>query len=421
MGGARVEAKAIRFVRFGLARRLGWAALACLVLPSPVFGLLAQVGEALGAPGLGRALVALWSQVLLGALLLGLAALAARVTLRGQPGALEVSGDALVVERRRARRIPLASVTEGWTSPRTGEVVLALRSGDRLLAEVEPDAGRRLLEAAGLDASRRTVRMKLGETLFLDLLSLLLGPIPVTWVLVALDMGTRRQLPVLLQRNLVYIAFIALMAGVFAAMRTLFGPAELVIGADGLIVRRFLRDRFVRWADLVSTDVRANGVVLTLANGRALRAKARHLGPDARAQLSGRIDEALAVWRRGGDDAEPAARLGRRGRSLTAWRQEVARALAADARYREAPVPRDAVVRVLESAAAPVGRRLGAALALADASSDERERVRAVARGTAEPRLRVALESIAAGTPDEAAIEALTAAEEAVEGRARRA
>jgi hypothetical protein len=420
MSAPRLETYRVRFGRARLVRRLSAIAVALVVLPLPVLGLAALALGRLGVSGawVDDALTCLW----LASLPVAVAAAVVPRFDEGGPGTLRVEGGELVVTRGDdERRIAVAALREGFASPFTREVELVRRDGERLRARVEDaEAARALLAAAGLDATRRTVRMALGETTFLDALSILLGPLVVVPVLGALarvlpprsvpGQGAARML-------LFYALFVALMALVFRGMRALFGPAEVVVGADGVIVRRLGRDRFVAFDELTGVDVGRDRVELAVRGGRAVRARARHLVTERREQLRARIDEAWTAWRRGADDAEAPARLSRRGRDLAAWRVQLGRVVASVGRYRDSPLEQERVVRVREDASAPVGTRLGAALALAELGGEARERVRIAARAAANPRVRVLLGAVAAGTIDDATLEAATAEEAAPPGR----
>ena len=82
--------------------------------------------------------------------------------------------------------------------------------------------------------------------------------------------------------------------------------------------------------------------------------------------------------------------------------------------FRVASVPLERLWRVVEDPRADRDARTGAAIALAPAlHDDDRARLRAVADGCAEPRLRVALATAAkeASAPDDALAEALDALE----------
>jgi hypothetical protein len=100
---------------------------------------------------------------------------------------------------------------------------------------------------------------------------------------------------------------------------------------------------------------------------------------------------------------------------VAAWREALGAMRAQADSYRSATLGRDDLLAVVESPAAPLERRLGAALALAPTSDDEgRSRIRAAARACADPLMRVALEKLADGDDDDAALEEALQAEQAM-------
>ena len=234
--------------RKGLAARVGWASLVCLVLPLVVVavfrGLLpAPVRSALG-------LAALASPGLM------LMALALRLFRWRRPGSIAVAGDRLVLERGgHDREIPLADLVAGHVSPREGAVTLTLAGGNLVHAHVPSvEEGQRLLVATGLDASRRTMRMKLGETFVLDFLTLSLGP--GIFGAVTARAGA-----------FAFVLTLALTFGLFRVLRELVGPAEIIIGADGVILRQGFSSRFIPFGAIAAVDRVQKNSVLAGATG----------------------------------------------------------------------------------------------------------------------------------------------------------
>jgi hypothetical protein len=196
-------------------------------------------------------------------------------------------------------------------------------------------------------------------------------------------------------------------------VRRLFGPAHLVIGADGVVIRRLFRDRFVPHARIAAVKVAAQRVELRLDDGSTVRAKARHLTPEEQVELSTRLEDARRAWLAGTADQAALARLDRRGRAPAAWRDALRALLGEASGYREGSLSREDLLRVVESPAAPVERRLGAAMALsADGACEDRARIRVAAEACANPRVRIALAQAASGEIDEAALEEALAAEQ---------
>lgn len=404
-----IESESVWRTHFRLARRLGWGALASVVLSLLLTWLSLTSGEQ--SSPLHQAI----AYGFLLAALLGVASMGAGRFQGGVAGAIGVvGGDLVIVQGRKRKQIPLASLAEGWASPARGEIDLVLRSGDEIRVAVpHAEDTERLLVAAGLDASKRTMRVALGETTFLDILTLLLGPalvLPITRAVVALAA---------LPWGVGALIFFGLFALLFKLVRAVFGPAQVVVGADGIVIEHGIRNRFVPHDRLASVVVKHDAVDLTLTDGSRVRARARHLTVEEQAELRARIEAALAAFRRGGIAAESLARLDRCGRALGDWRAALQAIVEQHGSYRETPLTRDQLLEVLESAAAPAERRLGAAISLA-AARDEgvRRRIRVAAEASANPRVRIALASVADGALDGGAIDEAIAEDEAARARA---
>jgi hypothetical protein len=383
--------------RRGLSASLGWAALALLVGP------LGVVVTSL--TGVSHGSLALLQTSLLAAPAVALLALVFRFLRVPRYGSISVAGDHLCVERpSQSLEVPLGDLTAGSLNPRTGVVTFRRQSGDLLHVRVATvDDGQRLLEATGMDASRRTLRMKLGSALFTDVLTLLLAP----FLFGPMTAGAGR---------LSVTLTMALTVGLLLLVRRLIGPAEVIVGADGVIVRQGFEARFVPFGRVakvvIGPAIRRRPVIFRLTDGSAVEARARWMSADDREALAARISEAQRAWAAGEAGERAIARVERRGRSAAAWREAMREVTAADG-YREPGVTREALVEVVESPAAPVERRMGAALALSGTDDDDlRRRVRVAAGACADERVRVALALAADGALDDDAME------EALEGEA---
>jgi hypothetical protein len=260
----------------GTAAKVGWASLFALLIP---IGILATLRTLLPLP-LRMALAV----VSTAAPALALLALAIRLFRWKRPGSVAVAGDRLVLERTgRSLGFPLADLVAGHVSPLKRLVTLGLSGGNLVHVHVPTvEEGQRLLVATGLDASRRTLRMKLGETFFLDFLTLTLGP--------GLFASLTAQLGAV-----GVIAAMTLTYGLFRAVRELFGPAEVVVGADGIIVRQGFSSRFIPFGRIASIDPFGHPVrsyapstgplVLHLTDGTTVEARTRHHSHEQSAEL----------------------------------------------------------------------------------------------------------------------------------------
>jgi hypothetical protein len=105
------------------------------------------------------------------------------------------------------------------------------------------------------------------------------------------------------------------------------------------------------------------------------------------------------------DPAPELSALDRAGRPLSAWREALASLLEGTRAYREEPIDRRTLVRVLADVDVPAERRIAAAIALAPQGGDTAERIREAAAASASEPLRVALERAADGTIDDETVD----------------
>lgn len=115
--------------------------------------------------------------------------------------------------------------------------------------------------------------------------------------------------------------------------------------------------------------------------------------------LLGRLQAALAAYRALEAPPGVVAELRRGALSDVAWLERLRARIAHEAAYRAGEIDRDALVRAVESPAAPEDARGAAALLLRwlGLDADERARLAEVRAGTASPRMRVALDAALGG------------------------
>ncbi|MEP7122003.1 MAG: hypothetical protein ABJE95_13880 [Byssovorax sp.] len=403
-----IESNHVKLSRGRLGGRLGEMAI---VFGAFVLGILANglltrlLGHSLG----GASLVGVF-----GAPIATMVGLSRRRTIAAGPGAIGVVGGELtLVQGRKRKQIPLARLLEGRSSPRRNQVDLRLRGGDQIVAHMASSGdAERLLVAAGLDASKRTMRFELGETTFLTWMTFLLGPavvLPATQAIFKLV-----ATPGIPGAILFVALFVLLFVALFYAVRAAWGPAKLIVGADGVVVDRLLRDEFVPYARLASITMKPDRVTLVRDDGSRVRARARHLSDVQQGELRARLDAAKAAFDRGEGEVESLARLDRAGRTIDAWRDALRALLDHQGSYRETPLTREQLLAVLESPAASAERRLAAAVSLSAAGEPEiAARIRIAADACARPQVRIALDGVADGDVDDEAIEAAIAEDRA--------
>jgi hypothetical protein len=172
----------------------------------------------------------------------------------------------------------------------------------------------------------------------------------------------------------------------------------VAVGAEGLEIRVSVWRYFLPHSRIANVFFASDRLIIEYADGRSTSLYVS--APKQRHELLvARIDEARRARERGGPSAEVPA-LDRSGRPMAAWREALRAMLSSATAYREQPIDRPTLVRVLMDVDAPAERRIAAAVALAPIG-DEAERIRSVARVCAMQPLRVALERAADDTLDE--------------------
>lgn len=201
--------------------------------------------------------------------------------------------------------------------------------------------------------------------------------------------------------------------------------AKVVVGSDGILVRRSLRrNRYVPFAEVDAVNVDGGEVVVTRRSGTPLRFGMERTQSSSWLHsadgLARRIEQARL--RRAAFEAPSQALVARGDRSAREWLEALG-ALGDETRasYRGATVPRDALWHAIEDVAAAPDVRAGAAVALRGRLDGvERERLRLAADACASPRLRVALAAVGRAEDDDAIEQALEGLGEAERGRAQR-
>ncbi len=328
--------------------------------------------------------------------------------------------------------VPRAEIRDGVLLPGRPPRV-RLRRRLRLPIELEVasiDEGRALLRALGLGASQkvavfgalsRAVARKRNGALALAIFLAVYAGVAV-WMN-SHGAAALRASELLAMLDILAIAAVFLM------------PTRLSVGADGVALRWFGRERFIAYSDVVGVNrygrprqgmdgLRFAGVMLELRSGESVPIPIAQAKEDEQGSfiVEERIREALEAHRRGGLAADSAA-LRRGQRDVSNWVSAL-RALGAGANadMRTAPLPPERLFRVVEDPAASSADRAAAAVALgSDLDDAGRARLRTAAAAVAGPRLRAALET-AASQAEQAALEAALAEveQEEVTARARR-
>jgi hypothetical protein len=177
-------------------------------------------------------------------------------------------------------------------------------------------------------------------------------------------------------------------------------------GADGISVSWAGTWRFFAYREIARASVRREHVRVELRNGKEARFRSRHS-----AAIGEHIEAAIEpewVDERPREVGEAARGEG----TLDEWMQRLDRLVAGTVGYRDAPLDRDAFLRVALDGNTPPSARAGSAFVLSKTqiTDDERRAIRSAAEVTAHPKVRVALETVGAGDDEPRARRAVRAA-----------
>jgi len=329
------------------------------------------------------------------------------------PRAARVRADATGLRIDGAIAIAASKIVGGWVQPRPGASPLVHVRGRRgrhvRVVATDLEQGRRLLRALAIDPSRVSAHYwamarPLGEPRTFAHAGVLLA---IT-IVVGFIVGPAAP-PIF---AVALVALAVLFAGV-----TL--PTRVIVGGDGVLLRWLGTVRFVPWSRVTDVEPFDGGVMLALGPDReewlTLRMPDEHqrYQPERDAMIERMVSALRAHGPKAG--AAPVTRLlARAGGRTRDWVREM-RALVRPAQgFRAASVPVERLWQIVEDPRAEREARTGAAIALAPTLPEEgRARLRGVADGCAEPRLRIALATTAveAHAPDEILAEALDALE----------
>lgn len=390
-----------------LARWFGWASLASVVGPFLVDLVLEALRDFPGAAWLERQLVYIGAGFFFYLFLCPICALLsfilAKSTIRDwrelTRARLDSSG-LLFQKDGREQHIPRSDITDAIVlcAPREGiEVHLV---GGNVLSIHLPDeeSARAAVDALGFSADERRVTIRLAvpvSMLAAGCFGLPLGLlVTLPLVLILEDLGVRS------------LALVALFPVDMVVLALLLGralrPAEIVVGTDGVLVRRPFSTRYLPYSSFDRIDVHGNRLrFVSNENEIFLRLKGELELVLAAAH---RIREARAKGEPGASQARLRELLNRKGRSFAEWRKALS-GLLQGGTYRDATVTEDVLLAVLENPSEDRDRRLGAAMLLRVAAPEAAPRIRIAAETSADDELRAALERAAEEELDDATLE----------------
>lgn len=322
-------------------------------------------------------------------------------------GAVEASELGLTVPHRtrRTRRIEREQITSGFVV-RDGQrtmTELRLRGGDGIEVEVRDEReGEALLDTVGVAAHERALEVRLGGAVY-AMVTALVAMVPGFFVagLASLGLGYALHLP---STSMGFMIF-ALTAASVPTAQWLWAKATVVVGRDGVSMKRGLERWFVANSDVQTVTVQGSKIVLQLTDGRTKVIPSLGTSDERRDALAERIRESVRSNARPAALSVRLASLDRGERGHAEWERDL-RALAADSDgYRSSGLSRDELLDVIDGPQSSAERKVAAAFVLSLRDKDKAvERVRIALAVTAQASVRVALERAAEGTLDEAAI-----------------
>lgn len=342
------------------------------------------------------------------AALLGFSVFALWVFASGRPAAgrvLDLVEGAIRIRKgddHRGQRVIAAGDVEDGYAATPSRIVLGLKSGATVEADLDSERAEEVLDHLEVALHRRALSVRLygGLEFVLWMIGTLLGLSAV-----ACDLGDSQAGAA---------ACLALAAACVAGAAWWPKP-RVVIGLDGVRMIRVLRSTFIPYHEIESVslmDLDRSTVKLQTTAGTVKLLRMGWDDPET-ARLVSRIEDGCR--RAAAGEGLPLDVLDRRQRPVERWR-EALRDLALEAGgFRAAGLAEDDLEEVLADPDAPLDRRVGAAMVLRDRSSDAPARIRVAARTSADPRVRIALDAVAAPEPDERAI--ARALDEELEGR----
>ena len=194
-------------------------------------------------------------------------------------------------------------------------------------------------------------------------------------------------------------------------------PSALVVGKDGVQIGPWWARRFVSGKQIEAARHHGSGISLELDDDEIIVLPLVG-ATDRIPELLSRIDGLIRASRNAG---APLRQLSRAGRSVEEWRSALGEAIKPGG-FRDARLTSRDCEDALGDATLSGEQRIAAAIALVSSSEPgAAERVRVAGAASADPRVRIALEKLAAGSDDsDTAIEEALQAETAPASHALR-
>jgi len=174
-------------------------------------------------------------------------------------------------------------------------------------------------------------------------------------------------------------------------------PRRVAVGADGMRILWLGRARFVRYDQIQRAAPARDDVVLTIKGGSELRLRKSPLRTETPKDVLQRLWQTLAAGAESGLRPNERAALACAGRRPRHWVESLRALSPHGSQYRQSlGLDLDRLWIIVENPAVETELRAGAAIAIAASLDDaNRDRLRGIASEAVEPKLRVALESVA--------------------------
>ena len=305
----------------------------------------------------------------------------------------------LIDDQRIARDAIKRAELVPWVNRTIVHANLRGHIDEEIVFEQENDA-HTLLKQLGFDPSQTTATYRLASLVTTQYrwAPFALIPIAVTLGLIAGAVHLAGLVP------LVMLVLLPLM----------LMPAKVTVGVDGLLVKWLWFREFVPTSDIVYVKRFDTGYGRNRRRGVELVIRGRSLqlpmySDEAIATLEQRIRDVVALAKSQTHVGEEALVLARGELGLRDWIAQLkAVGAGATATLRNAAVMPENLWRIAEDPAQPAMNRAAAAIALAPSLGEsDKERLGDLAKTTAAPKLRVALERVAEEATDEEMEEAL--------------
>ncbi|HEY2370050.1 MAG TPA: hypothetical protein VGH87_26815 [Polyangiaceae bacterium] len=309
------------------------------------------------------------------------------VMVRAERGTLSIDG-----------RVRFSKIGSAYLQPRDGMPpnVRVSNGLDAIDVSVGDEAGAlELLRALGTDPERSVSRFRVYEGIFANKRA-------QTAVTMVVGIGAVNALS-LLPPGIKGVGFFALaVLTVLNALRS-----TVLVGPDGILVVsswRFAR-KFIGFANIAHATTGQWGVTLTLQSGKTIELRTT-AGPKAKDEtrdaLLARVNAGIAALASREPSVDTATLVARGGQALDEWMKRLTAIANPATSYRALAVPAESFWRVLEDPAADPTARVGAAMALRQRLDDDgRARIRVVAENSVHPKVRVALDALAADRDEE--------------------